>query len=176
MKNHTLLLLITALAAFSAPAAAHPPDRFVQVDSVAITHPPLEFEIRHRIIPYLGGISSRREGSLYLKIRVIERKDSLVCLNILALDSLDWPYYGYCEWDPDDWYKPIGYCRIQGYLFMFYDYRKNDTPLKFISAAPCKHRTLEFEGYIPITDDPYTWDFLISDYSITFREEYSFVP
>ena len=53
MKNHTLLLLIVALAAFSAPAAAQPPDRFVQVDSVVIAHPPLEFEIRHRIIPYL---------------------------------------------------------------------------------------------------------------------------
>ena len=176
MKNHTLLLLIVALAAFSAPAAAQSLDRFVQVDSVAITHPPLEFEIRHRIIPYLGGISSRREGSLYLKVRVLERKDSLVCLNILALDSLDWPYYGYCEWVPDFWHMPIGYCRIQGYLFMFYDDRNNAPPQKFISPAPCKHRTLELEGYIPIIDDPYTWDFLISDYSITFCEEYSFVP
>ena len=48
MKNHTLLLLIVALAAFSAPAAAQSLDRFVQVDSVVIAHPPLEFEIRHR--------------------------------------------------------------------------------------------------------------------------------
>ena len=168
----SLALLLCATLA----ASAQPPGRFIQVDSVAITHPPLEFEIRHRIIPYLGGISSRREGSLYLKVRVLERKDSLVCLNILALDSLDWPYYGYCEWVPDFWHMPIGYCRIQGYLFMFYDDRNNAPPQKFISPAPGKHRTLELEGYIPIIDDPYTWDFLISDYSITFCEEYSFVP
>ena len=108
----SLALLLCATLA----ASAQPPGRFIQVDSVAITHPPLEFEIRHRIIPYLGGISSRREGSLYLKVRVLERKDSLVCLNILALDSLDWPYYGYCEWVPDFWHMPVGYCRIQGYL------------------------------------------------------------
>ena len=169
-------LQIVALIAFSAPAAAQPPERFVQVDSVAITHPPLEFEIRHRIIPYLGEIPSLEEGSLYLEVRFTGRKDSLIGLTITALDSVDWPYYGFCEWGPNDWYKPIGYCRIQGYLFMFYDYRKNDTPLKFISPVPGKHRTLELEGYFPITDDPYTWDFLISDYSITFCEEYSFVP
>ena len=168
----SLALLLCATLA----ASAQPPGRFIQVDSVAITHPPLEFEIRHRIIPYLGGISSRREGSLYLKVRVLERKDSLVCLNILALDSLDWPYYGYCEWVPDFWHMPVGYCRIQGYLFMFYDDRNNAPPQKFISPALGKHRTLELEGYIPIIDDPYTWDFLISDYSITFCEEYSFVP
>ena len=46
-------LQIIALVAFSAPAAAQPPGRFIQIDSVVITHPPLEFEIRHRIIPYL---------------------------------------------------------------------------------------------------------------------------
>ena len=171
-------LQIIALVAFSAPAAAQPPDRFVQVDSVVIAHPPLEFEIRHRIIPYLGGISSRREGSLYLKVRsdFSGDSDSPVSLTITALDSLDWPYYGYCELIPDFWHMPVGYCRIQGYLFMFYDYRKNDTPLKFISPVPGKHRTLELEGYIPSTYDPYTWDFLISDYSITFCEEYSLVP
>ena len=178
MRNRTLLLLIAALAAFSAPAAAQPPDRFIQIDSVAITHPPLEFEIRHRIIPYLGGISSRREGSLYLKVRsdFSGDSDSPVSLIITALDSLDWPHYGYCELIPDFWHRPVGYCRIQGYLFMFYDYRKNDPPQKFISPVPGKHRTLELEGYFPITDDPYTWDFMISDYSITFCEEYSFVP
>ena len=169
-------LQIIALVAFSAPAAAQPPGRFVQVDSVAITHPPLEFEIRHRIIPYLGEIPSLEEGSLYLNVRFLERKDSLVSLYITALDSTIWPYYGYCEWVPDIWYKPVGYCRIQGYLFMFYDDRNNAPPQKFISPAPGKHRTLELEGYIPITHDPYTWDFLISDYSITFREKYSFVP
>ena len=178
MKNRTPLLLIAALAAFSTHAAAQPPERFIQVDSVVITHPPLEFEIRHRIIPYLGGISSRREGSLYLKVRsdFSGDSDSSVSLYITALDSLDWPYYGYCEWVPDFWHMPVGYCRIQGYLFMFYDYRQNGPSLKFISPVPGKHRTLELEGYFPITDDPYTWDFLISDYSITFCEEYSFVP
>lgn len=178
MKNHTLLLLIVALAAFSAPAAAQSLDRFVQVDSVVIAHPPLEFEIRHRIIPYLGEIPSLEEGSLYLKVRsdFSGDSDSPVSLTITALDSMIWPYYGYCEWVPDFWHMPVGYCRIQGYLFMFYDYRQNGPSLKFISPVPGKHRTLELEGYFPIIDDPYTWDFLISDYSITFREEYSFVP
>ena len=174
MKRFLISLALLLCATLA--ASAQPPERFIQVDSVAITHPPLEFEIRHRIIPYLGEIPSLEEGSQYLKVRVLERKDSLVCLNILALDSLDWPYYGYCEWVPNDWYKPIGYCRIQGYLFMFYDDRNNAPPQKFISPAPGKHRTLELEGYIPIIDDPYTWKFWISDYSITFREEYSFVP
>ncbi len=171
-------LQIIALVAFSAPAAAQPPDRFVQVDSVVIAHPPLEFEIRHRIIPYLGGISSRREGSLYLKVRsdFSGDSDSSVSLYITALDSLDWPYYGYCEWVPDFWHMPVGYCRIQGYLFMFYDYRQNGPSLKFISPVPGKHRTLELEGYIPIIDDPYTWKFWISDYSITFREKSSVIP
>ena len=170
--------LIAAIASFTAPAATQPPGRFVQVDSVAITHPPLEFEIRHRIIPYLGEIPSLEEGSLYLKVRsdFSGDSDSPVSLTITALDSMIWPYYGFCEWVPDFWHRPVGYCRTQGYLFMFYDYRKNDTPLKFISPVPGKHRTLELEGYIPSTYDPYTWDFLISDYSITFCEEYSFVP
>ena len=42
----SLALLLCATLA----ASAQPPGRFIQVDSVAITHPPLEFEIRHRII------------------------------------------------------------------------------------------------------------------------------
>lgn len=177
MKNHTLLLLIVALAAFSAPAAAQSLDRFVQVDSVVIAHPPLEFEIRHRLIPYLEKTGFPKDGSQFLEIdsEYFLGSDSPVLLTITAHVRNVWPY-AYCEWDPDDWYRPVGYCRIQGYLFMFYDYRQNGPSLKFISPVPGKHRTLELEGYFPITDDPYTWDFLISDYSITFREEYSFVP
>ena len=45
----SLALLLCATLA----ASAQPPGRFIQIDSVVITHPPLEFEIRHRIIPYL---------------------------------------------------------------------------------------------------------------------------
>ena len=160
----SLALLLCATLA----ASAQPPGRFIQVDSVAITHPPLEFEIRHRIIPYLGGISSRREGSLYLKVRVLERKDSLVCLNILALDSLDWPYYGYCEWVPDFWHMPVGYCRIQGYLFMFYDYQNTEVTRRLITPVPWKHRTLKLKSYLPSPYDPDFWCFFISDYSIIF--------
>ena len=152
MKNHTLLLLITALAAFSAPAAAHPPDRFVQVDSVAITHPPLEFEIRHRIIPYLEKTGFPKDGSQFLEI------DSEY---FLGSDSP-------CEWDPDDWYRPVGYCRIQGYLFMFYDYQNTEVTRRFIAPVPWKHRTLELKSYLPSPYDPDFWCFFISDYSIIF--------
>ena len=154
-------LPIATLAAFFTHAAAQPPDRFVQVDSVVITHPPLEFEIRHRIIPYLGGISSRREGSLYLKVRsdFSGDSDSSVSLYITALDSLDWPYYGYCEWVPDFWHMPVGYCRIQGYLFMFYDYQNTEVTRRLITPVPWKHRTLKLKSYLPSPYDPDFWCF-----------------
>lgn len=86
MKNHTLLLLIVALAAFSAPAAAQSLDRFVQVDSVVIAHPPLEFEIRHRIIPYLEKTGFPKDGSQFLEIdsEYFLGSDSPVLLTITA--------------------------------------------------------------------------------------------
>ena len=169
MKNHTLLLIIVALAAFSAPAAAQSLDRFVQVDSVVIAHPPLEFEIRHRIIPYLEKTGFPKDGSQFLEIdsEYFLGSDSPVLLTITAHVRNVWPY-AYCEWDPDDWYRPVGYCRIQGYLFMFYDYQNTEVTRRLITPVPWKHRTLKLKSYLPSPYDPDFWCFFISDYSIIF--------
>lgn len=169
MRNR-ILTLISILAAVSFSAAAQPPERFIQVDSVIITHQPLEFEIRHRILPTLEKMDFRNFSivdSLYLRVHTdfSSSTETPVILTIVIEDSYAYPFAGYCLWDPDYWHKPVGYCRIQGYLFFFYN-RGNTPPQKFISPVPWKHRTLEYKGYIPIADDARHWDFLLYDYAI----------
>ena len=110
-----------------------------------------------------------KDGSQFLEIdsEYFLGSDSPVLLTITAHVRNVWPY-AYCEWDPDDWYRPVGYCRIQGYLFMFYDYQNTEVTRRLITPVPWKHRTLKLKSYLPSPYDPDFWCFFISDYSIIF--------
>lgn len=168
MRNR-ILTLISILAAVSFSAAAQPPERFIQVDSVIITHQPLEFEIRHRILPVLDSIGFAKDDSQYLSVDIsyFFGSDSATFLKITAHDDSSYmPFYAYDKYDPDFLFKPVGYCRIEGYLFMFYVHNRIKITEKHISPVPWKHRTLKLEVFLPFNYDPPCWDFLIYDYSI----------